>query len=30
VRVGWEGISGGTAMHAAVAQFFAETEARAR
>jgi hypothetical protein len=30
VRVNWEGISGGTAMHAAVAQFFAETEARAR
>jgi hypothetical protein len=30
VRVSWEGISGGTAMHGAVAQFFAETKARAR
>jgi hypothetical protein len=29
VRVGWEGISGGTGMEAAVAAFFAETEARA-
>jgi hypothetical protein len=30
VRVSWEGISGGTGMHAAVARFFADTEARAR
>jgi Family of unknown function (DUF5947) len=30
VRVSWEGISGGTGMHDAVARFFAETEERAR
>jgi hypothetical protein len=30
VRVSWEGISGGTGMHSAVTQFFAETEERAR
>jgi hypothetical protein len=29
VRISWEGISGGTGMHDAVARFFAETEARA-
>jgi hypothetical protein len=30
VRVSWEGSSGGTGMHDAVARFFAETEERAR